>query len=39
MIIEITLALSYFVGVAFIASVVALVRVFNCFIKFYEEIE
>ena len=39
LLIEITLALSYFVGVAFIASVVALVKVFDCVIEFYEEIE
>ena len=39
LLIEITLALSYLVGVVFIASAVALLKVFDCVIEFYEEIE
>ena len=38
LLIEITLALSYLVGVMFIASMVTLFKVFNCVIEFYEEI-
>lgn len=35
--IEITLAISYLIGAMFIALAVALARVFDCVIEFYEE--
>lgn len=37
LLIEITLALSYFVGALLIASIVTLARVFDCVINFYED--
>ena len=38
LLIEITLAISYLAGIMFISSAVALVKVFDFVIEFYEEI-